>query len=191
MPPHPPQPRSFAPLQPVLETSRLTLRPFRLTDAAALTAAISDERVARQTLSVPHPYPAGAAETFIARCAEEWEAGKAVTWAITGHAEGVVIGAIAVRMVPPHRRGEVGYWLAVPEWGQGVMTEALAMVVAYGFDALGLHRLEARIFPENAASARVLTKCGFEREGTLRGALWKENAPRDVLLYARLMTDAR
>jgi RimJ/RimL family protein N-acetyltransferase len=188
---HPPRPRHAPADQPALETPRLVLRPFVPGDAAALTEAIGDERVARQTRSVPYPYPSGAAEAFIETCAAEWGEGKAVTWAITWRGDGTVVGAVAVRMARRHRRGEVGYWLAVPMWGQGVMTEALATVVAYGFDALGLHRLEARIFPENAASARVLTKCGFVREGTLRGALWKENAPRDVLLYARLMTDAR
>ncbi len=191
MPPHPPQPRPSPPIQPVLETARLVLRPFVPADATALTAAIADERVARQTLSVPHPYPAGAAEAFIARCAEEWEAGQAVTWAITHQEEGTVIGAIAIRLARAHHRGEIGYWLAVPSWGRGIMTEAVGAVVAHGFGALTLHRLEARIFPDNAASARVLAKCGFIQEGTVRGALWKENAPRDVVLYAQLGSDPR
>ena len=191
MAPHPPQPFTASADQPVLRTARLLLRPFAPGDAAVLTAAISDERVARQTLSVPHPYPAGAAEAFIACCAEEWGAGKAVIWAITRREEGTVIGAIAIRVVRAHHRGEVGYWLAVPAWGQGIMTEAVGTVVAYGFDTLALHRLEAQIFPDNTASARVLEKSGFMREGTLRGAVWRENAPRDVVRYAQLVSDPR
>ncbi|MFM9012463.1 MAG: GNAT family N-acetyltransferase [Gemmatimonadota bacterium] len=176
--------------QPTLATPRLLLRAFLPTDAAAVTREVSDPRVAHQTL-LPHPYPVGAAEAFIGRCAMEWEAGKAATWAITRRDDMSLIGAIAVRMVRAHRTGDLGYWLAVPAWGQGFMTEAIDAVATAAFAGLGLHRLEARLFPDNPASARVLEKCGFRQEGTLRGALWKENAPRDVRLYARLVTDAR
>lgn len=186
MPPHPPAP----PAQPTLETPRLRLRPFVAADASGVTQAVSDERVARQTL-LPHPYSLGAAEAFIGRCAMEWGAGKAATWAITRRDDAVLIGAIAVRIVRAHRTGDLGYWLAVPAWGQGFMTEAIEIVADHAFGSLDLHRLEARCFPDNPASARVLEKCGFTREGTLRGTLWKENAPRDVLLYARVVTDVR
>jgi RimJ/RimL family protein N-acetyltransferase len=174
----------------MLATPRLLLRAFLPTDAAAVTREVSDPRVAHQTL-LPHPYPVNAAEAFIGRCAEEWEAGKAATWAITRRDDAAPIGAIAVRMVPAHRTGDLGYWLAVSAWGQGFMTEAIDAVATTAFTALGLHRLEARLFPDNTASARVLEKCGFTREGTLRGARWKENAPRDVVLYARLVSDRR
>ncbi len=175
--------------QPTLATPRLLLRPFRHEDAPAVTREVADPRVADQTL-LPHPYPVNAAEAFIGRCAMEWEAGKAVTWAITRRDDAVLIGAIAVRMVRAQRTGDLGYWLAVPAWGQGFMTEAIDAVALHAFTELGLHRLEARLFPENAASARVLEKCGFLPEGTLQGALWKEHAPRDVRLYARVVTDA-
>lgn len=186
MPPHPPAPTA----QPTLATPRLLLRPFFPADAPALTRELSDGRVARQTL-LPHPYPVGAAEAFIGRCAAEWEAGKAATWAITRRDDASLIGAIAVRMVRTPRTGDLGYWLAVSAWGQGYMTESIDAVATYAFTSLDLHRLEARLFPDNTASARVLEKCGFTREGTLRGARWKEHAPRDVVLYARLVSDRR
>ena len=92
----------------------------------------------------------------------------------------MLLGAIGLGLVTPHRRGSLGYWLGVPFWGQGYATEAVRRVVAYGFAELRLHRIEATVFSGNAASARVLEKVGMRCEGTLRGYIFKGDAAIDL-----------
>jgi RimJ/RimL family protein N-acetyltransferase len=146
---------------PILETARLSLRPFASSDAAAVQANLGDGRIAETTLVIPHPYPPGAAEEFIARHAEAWREGKSATWAVTWRSTGRVIGAMGLRLTLAHHRAEAGYWVAVDEWGKGVATEALARVIAFAFDDMGLHRVEAHHFVENPASGRVMARCGM------------------------------
>lgn len=85
--------------------------------------------------------------------------------------------------------GELGYWIGKPHIGHGYMTEALAVIVAHGFDSLKLHRLEAACVPENEPSQRVLRRAGFRAEGVLREYLKIDGVWRDHQLYARLATD--
>lgn len=85
--------------------------------------------------------------------------------------------------------GELGYWIGQPHAGKGYMTEALALVVAYSFGPMKLHRLEAACVPENEASQRVLRRAGFRAEGVLREYLKIDGVWRDHQLYARLATD--
>src|SRR5690606_18362113 len=124
-------------------------------------------------------------------------AGKGVVWAIVDRAadaaaaEGALIGAVGLNLTGAHRRAELGYWIAKSRWGQGIATEASRAVVAYGFDALGLQRIDARHFPENPASGAVMRKLGMQREGRLRAMVWRDGVPRDLELYAVLATDPR
>jgi RimJ/RimL family protein N-acetyltransferase len=92
-------------------------------------------------------------------------------------------------MTSAHQRADLGYWLGVPFWGQGYATEAARLVISYGFVRLQLHRIQARCFPRNRASARVLEKVGMRYEGLLRGYLRKGDAFEDALLFAILSTD--
>ncbi|MBT3285198.1 GNAT family N-acetyltransferase [Candidatus Bathyarchaeota archaeon] len=67
-----------------------------------------------------------------------------------------------------HKRAEIGYDLMREHWGNGYMTEAVEALVSYGFETLGLERIEATVDPENGASIRILEKNSFQHEGTLR-----------------------
>jgi ribosomal-protein-alanine N-acetyltransferase len=178
-----------APL-PLLETARLRLRPFAPADAAAVQANLGDGRIAETTLTIPHPYPPGGAEEFIARHPEAWRGGKSATWAIVDRSDRLV-GAMSLRLTLAHHRGEAGYWIAVAEWGKGFATEALRRVIAFAFDELGLHRVEAHHFVGNPASGRVMERCGMRREGVVRGAVFRDGTPRDLALFAILRTDPR
>jgi len=84
----------------------------------------------------------------------------------------------AFRSVP------VGYWVASEVAGRGVMPTALALLVDHCFQTLGLHRVEANIRPENAASRRVVEKLGFREEGLHRRYLFIDGAWCDHLMYA-------
>jgi RimJ/RimL family protein N-acetyltransferase len=179
------------PPQPTLETARLRLRPYAADDAEALVRELGDKAVADGTLRVPHPYPPERATEFLADLAPRFEAGKAIQWAVTQRADGRLIGGVGLTLARAHRRGELGYWIARDQWGQGIATAAAQAVVAYGFDALGLHRIEAHCYVENPASAAVMRKLGMQYEGRHRGAVWRDGVPRDLERYAILATDAR
>ena len=85
-----------------------------------------------------------------------------------------------------NKRAEVGYDLMREHWGKGYMTEAVEALVSYGFDALGLERIEATVDPENVASMRVLEKSGFQHEGTLRKRFHYKGGWHDELCFGRL-----
>lgn len=185
------------PAQPTLQTPRLTLRHFRADDAPAMLRELSDVEVARETLNIPHPYAIERAEEFLADIPKRFEAGKGVVWAIVdrasdaGAAEGALIGAVGLNLTRAHRRAELGYWIAKSRWGQGIATEASQAVLRYGFEALGLHRIDAHHFVENPASGAVMRKLGMQYEGRLRAMVWRDGVPRDLELYAILASDPR
>ncbi len=177
---------------PELVTARLRLRAVRpVHDAPALLRMFSDPEVTRY-----HPMPTLAtlaeAQDALERLVERFTAREMIRWAIleAGHDE--LIGSVGLlRIDPAHLRGELGYDLARPWWGQGLVPEAAAAVVDFGFFVLGLHRIEAGTLPENHASAQVLSKLGFREEGTLRDYLYVKGRFRSVRWFSLLATDER
>jgi [ribosomal protein S5]-alanine N-acetyltransferase len=112
---------------------------------------------------------------------------------IFGDAEGGLLGGLNVSNV---RRGvaqaaSVGYWMGAPHAGRGLMTDAVRAAVQFAFTTLGLNRLEAACLPSNAASARVLDKTGFKREGRARRYLKIDGQWQDHDLFALLHDDPR
>lgn len=176
---------------PELEGARIALRPFDPSDADELERLIDDPEVAAGTLTIPHPYPPGAGGPWIATHAESCRAGRSITWAIVAAGDGRLLGAISLRIVAAHRRAEVGYWVARAEWGKGFATDALRVAIAYAFDVIGLHRVDAHHFVENPASGQVMTKAGMRSEGRRREAVFRDGRPRDLEEYAILRTDPR
>ena len=106
--------------------------------------------------------------------------------------DGALLGSITLSNV---RRGvsqaaSVGYWIGAPHVRQGYMTDAVRALATFAFRTLTLHRLEAACLPHNTASARVLAKAGFRREGLARQYLKIDGVWQDHELYARLSSDA-
>ena len=172
--------------RPTLTTARLVLRPFTLDDAPAVQQFAADREVALNTLLIPHPYPEGAAV--------EWIDGHDDTshnhiFAMAPKDGGEVMGAIGLHVERNHERAEIGYWLGVPFWGQGFVTEAAKAVLGYAFDELGVHRVFAFHFTRNPASGKVLLKIGMRREGTLRQHLLKWGEHVDVDYYGIVKQD--
>jgi RimJ/RimL family protein N-acetyltransferase len=86
-----------------------------------------------------------------------------------------------------HRRtAEVGFWLGERYWGRGILSEVLPAVSNWALQQADLVRLEAFVFEWNIASARVLTKAGYQLEARLRRSITKEGRTTDSLLYARV-----
>ena len=89
-----------------------------------------------------------------------------------------------------HQRAEIGYNLnSAPLMGQGLMTEAMGRIIRYGFEDMGLNRIEACIGQANKASLRLVEKFGFTREGLLREHYNKENALQDSLIFSLLLSE--
>ena len=172
--------------RPTLETERLLLRPFGLEDAPALQSLASAREIAATTLTIPHPYPDGAAAEWISGRAAAFERGEAVDFAIVVRDEEVLVGAVGLRLRREHDRAELGYWIGVPYWGHGYATEAAAAVVGYAFQTLGLHRVLASHYTKNAASGRVLEKIGMTHEGRRRAHTLKWGEYLDEEVYGIL-----
>lgn len=85
-----------------------------------------------------------------------------------------------------HRQAKLGYWLGVPYWNRGYMTEAVQALVGYGFTELGLNKITASHFARNPASGRVMQKLGMTQEGLLRQDVRKNDDFEDLVLYGLL-----
>lgn len=153
---------------PCLETPRLELRPFSPADAPEVHRLAGDRAVAETTLTIPHPYPAGAAGEWIATHGEEFDAGRAVSFCVESRLDDALLGAISLGLETEHDRAELGYWIGRPHWGRGYATEAAEAILGYGFAKLGLNRVYAYHFSKNTASGRVLQKAGMRHEGVRR-----------------------
>ncbi len=165
-----------------LTTPRLVLRPIALDDVDALWPYASDPSLPRYMSWNAH---ASKDETraWIQATLAERDAGTCLVWAIVhdGAAAGTITLDEITRTIRALRVDEatLGYWLAPPLHGQGLMTEAGRAVVAHGFDALGLHKISVGCFAENAGSRRVIKKLGFRYLCTRRAHFWKDGAWHD------------
>ncbi|WP_181468014.1 GNAT family N-acetyltransferase [Streptomyces sp. Amel2xB2] len=153
---------------PVLHTARLRLRPFTDADAAPLFALHSDAYVLRYWDSPPWNEPARA-ERFIAKCRTMADEGTGARVAIDRVVDGAFVGWCGLTgWNPDYRSASLGYCLVEAMWGHGYATEAAHTLLKWAFGTLDLNRVQAETDTRNVASAHVLEKIGFVREGTLR-----------------------
>jgi RimJ/RimL family protein N-acetyltransferase len=169
--------------QPTLRTARLVLRPFEPADAPDVQRLAGAYEIALNTAMIPHPYPDGAAEEFVANMAVLYEKNELHNFAITS--EGQLAGSIGL-MMKKDRIAEIGYWIAVPYWGRGFASEAGQELVRYGFEECDLVRIYAGHYGRNPASGRVLQKLGMTCEGTQRRHACKWGEYLDVVNYGLL-----
>ena len=148
--------------QPVIETDRFVLRPLRRSDQGLIEMYAGDDRVARQTTSIPHPVPPGMTESYIARAMSENRVED--VWAMDGTlADGPdVMGLIGLKHMD-RDHSEVGYWVAPAFWNTGLASEAVTALV--NANPQLNKTMFASVFQDNPASARVLTNCGFQYLG--------------------------
>ena len=149
----------------IIKTERLRLRPYKLQDVGNILVIASDPEWAR-FLPVPQPYTMADAEQFIASQVL-LDREQHQSWAIEQNE--AIIGGIDIRFDFENHLGELGYSLARPWWGQGLMTEAARAVIDAAFLAYPeLNRIRAMADARNRASLRVMEKLGMVREGVLR-----------------------
>jgi len=159
-------------------TERLLLRPGWIEDAAALTAAIGDREIARNLARVPWPYTSADAESFLTQPAHPLRPRFLICLRDSNH----IVGGIGLS---GDIEAELGYWIARDHWGRGYATEAGHAVIALADCSLRLPRIKARRALDNAASANVLRKLGFQPMGK---RIWTTSLARGTMetcLYAR------
>ncbi|MFA5120810.1 GNAT family N-acetyltransferase [Zavarzinia sp.] len=159
------------------ERPAVVLRPLVPADAGTIGRDLDDFEIARWTARIPHPYPPGAAEAYLAEAAASDEVGSSLHRAITLAGDDTLLGIISLFGMTGDGSAEVGYWLARRHWGRGIAGEALRALVALA-RARGLTRLTAQVMTDNARSIGVLTGAGFVKD-----AGW--SAPRENVVGVR------
>ena len=168
--------------QAVIETDRFDLRPLRKSDQGLIELHGGDERVARNTRSIPHPMPPGATEAFIARSMADDRIED--VWAIDGTKLGAceVMGLIALERMD-RGQSEIGYWVAPAFWNTGLASQAVTALIEA--NPQNSSTLFAEVFQDNPASARVLTNCGFEYLGDAETFSVARNGKVPTWTYSR------
>ncbi len=158
------------------------LRDWREGDAPAL-ARYADNRGIWLNLRdlFPHPYRLEHAQEFIRRVSA---VEPRTVFAMATAQEAIGSIGLAPGQDVHRYTAELGYWLAEPFWGRGIVTRAVRAMVEYAFQELGLRRVFAEPYATNPASARVLEKAGFTLEGRMRAGAFKDGRVVDQLLYA-------
>ncbi len=171
---------------PALCTARLRLRPFDDSDTDSLFALHSNGYVLRYWDAPPWS-ERWRAERFIAACREMAEAGTGTRLAVDRVADGAFIGWCGLtRWNPDHRSASMGYCYDSAAWRQGYATEAARGLLQWAFNTLDLNRVQAETDTRNVASARVLEKLGFVREGELREDCVVDGVVSDSWVYGLL-----
>ena len=169
---------------PTLETERLTMRMWRRKDAPELYEYAKNPNVGPHAGWKPHSSVQESrmiiSQLFLVN----------MCWAIVLKETGRVIGSIGLeedRFRPDVKSRELGYSLSEEYWGNGIMTEAAKRVIRHAFDELGLDVLMIRTSESNMRSQRVIEKCGFSYEGTLRKTYRiYDGSIREVRCYSML-----
>jgi ribosomal-protein-alanine N-acetyltransferase len=186
------RPAPEAPALPVLTTPRLRLAHVRPGFEAETVAFFTRNREHFARWDPPAPpdfYSMAFWERSIARSVDEFRADRAVRLDLfdgTEPGSRRVIGRLGFSQIfrGPFQSCILGYQIDANYEGKGLMFEGLTAAIAYMFDVQGLHRIQANHLPENARSAALLARLGFEREGLARDYLYIGNAWRDHVLNA-------
>ncbi len=159
------------------------LRPWQEEDAPALARYADNPRIAAAMRDrFPSPYTIDDARRFIAMAT-----GPSGNLFLAIEVRGEAAGGIGIHPLDDVYRGtaEIGYWLAEPFWGNGIVTASVRAIVPAAFERTGAGRIQAGIFSGNPASMRVLEKCGFVREAVHKNAITKNGVVMDEMMYVR------
>ncbi len=176
---------------PTLSTTRLQLRGVTDADADALYTMHSNPVIMRYWDAPPWS-DRRRADEFIAKSREMAATGTGMRLAAERVTDGAFIGWCGLaRWNPDYRSASLGYCFDDVAWGHGYATEAARVVLQWAFDTLAINRVQAEVDTRNAASARVLEKVGFVREGTLREDCVVSGEVSDSWVYGLLRREFR
>lgn len=164
------------------------LRPWRDSDAAAVTAACQDPEISRWT-RVPDNYSESDARAFLLYRYDAMLAGTTAPFAVVSQDDTLLGSVSLIHLDWDHLRGEVGYWLAPEARGCGHATRAVRLISAWGFTSLRLERLDLLAATSNHRSQRVAERAGFTREAVLRAWYRSKSGQEDMVAFGLLRSD--
>ena len=169
---------------PVLKTERLVLRKLTPGDAADMFEYARLEEVTEFLTWYAHP-DLSYTRSYLKELRKAYKKGLFFDWGL--ETQGRMIGTCGfTNICEEHRCAEIGYVLSPAFRGRGLMTEAAKRVIAFGFETLGLERIEARHIVGNEKSASLMRRCGMSYEGTLRNAMFIKERSRTICVYSIL-----
>jgi len=161
---------------------KFNLRPWTIHDLQSLVKHANNFNIAKfMTDKFPHPYTEEAGKSFI-----EFATYNSPLHIFAIDINGEAVGGIGIHpQCDIHcKNAELGYWLAEPFWGKGIITKAISQITDYGFKTFDIDRIYARPFGTNAGSQKVLEKAGFIIEGKFERSLFKNGEYLDELVYS-------
>ncbi|GEL05489.1 GNAT family N-acetyltransferase [Rummeliibacillus stabekisii] len=168
---------------PTLETDRLILREITYDDAQEIFSCFSNHDLLRYYGQEPLE-SIEQAKGLVDFFAKSFEEKKGIRWGIEVKGEKRLIGSVGFNAwSPKHKRAELGYEVHPDYWRKGYMSEAVEKILSFGSQDLGLTRIGAVVFIENTASNNLLSKMGFELEGTLKNYMYQNGKPYDTFVY--------
>jgi RimJ/RimL family protein N-acetyltransferase len=173
---------------PCLTGNLVSLREMRASDAPALFSALSSDQVSK--FISPPPATVDGFGRFITWAIRQRQAGQYVCFAIVPHGQDTAIGIFQVRSLEPaFGTAEWGFALASEFWGMGIFVDGAKLIVDFAFEALGVHRLEARAALKNARGNGALRKLGAVQEGVLRRSFLRNGEYLDQALWTILQDE--
>lgn len=171
-----------------IETERLILRRFEYSDIdSMLRNWIADEQTQWDYGEPYYPTPEAVRELLDTKYIVSYAKDDYYRWAVIEKESGECIGQIAYfKMDTDNRNGEIEYVIGPAFQGRGYATEMTRAVIAFGFEKIGLHRIEIDCRTENTASQRVIEKCGLTYEGVLRDFFWRKDHYEGRMVFSVL-----
>ncbi len=158
------------------------LRPWTINDLESLVKYANNQNIAKNlTDRFPHPYTLENGKAFIEMATQNIPT-SIFAIEINGQASGGI--GLHFQQDIQRKNAELGYWLAEPFWGNGIITKAIKEITDYGFKTFDITRIYARPYGTNIASQKVLEKVGYKLEGRFEKTLYKNNEFLDELIYA-------
>ena len=185
-----PSPNAWWHRLPELASVRVRLRELDPADAVALTTALRSSQVS-EYLS-PSPTSLAEIETFIAWARRAQTEGRYICFGVVPQGEAEPVGVFQIwPLESSFRTAEWGFALDPAYWGTGLFEESARLLLRFGFETLGVQRLEARAAVDNARGNRALQKLGAVPEGVLRKCFLSAGEYRDHVMWAMLADDWR
>jgi RimJ/RimL family protein N-acetyltransferase len=177
------------PAEPLLDAST-ALRPWRDSDIHAIVEACQDPEIVRWT-RVPEQYGEVDARSYLMQRYDSMHAGATAPFAIVARDDDErLLGSISLmRLAWEHARAEVGYWLAREARGRGHASRALGLISAWGFQNLGLERIDLLAATGNPGSQRVAERGGYTREAVFRSYMRGKDGQLDMVAFGLLSSD--
>lgn len=170
---------------PIIETERILLRQFKESDLENVYKGLSHPEIIRYYgVSYPTLESAKKQMDFFAKI-EKNQTG--IWWAICSPGDETFYGAGGLNSLnKEHRKAEIGFWLLTDFWGKGIMREAMPIICNYGFENLGLHRIEGLVETNNINCKRTMAKLDFQHEGTMKDCEIKNGEFISLDIYAKI-----